>query len=115
MNIRITFRGMDHSDSIEAYARKELESKVFKFLTKEPDPINLDLILEAHKEHAHHKVELRISSKHNHFIINHEGADLYKEIDHVMKIAALEIKKQKDKYLDKRDHKPDLPDGIEKE
>lgn len=107
MNVRISFRGMDHSDSIENYARKELEAKVFKLLTKEPEPISLDLVLSASHAHAHHEVELRISSKHNHFIVKHEGPDLYIELDRVVKITAEEIKKQKGKYLDKRNHTPD--------
>jgi len=107
MNVRISFRGMDHSDSIENYAKKELEAKVFKFLKKEPDPISLDLVLSAGKTHAHHQVELRLNSKHNHFIVKHEGADLYAEIDYVIKIMAEEIKKQKSKFLDKRDQTPD--------
>lgn len=104
MNMRISFRGMDHSDSIENYAKKELELKVFKFLQKEPDPIYLDLVLSAGRTHAHHEVELRINSKHNHFIVKHEGPDLYVQIDHVIKIMAEEIKKQKSKDLDKRNH-----------
>jgi len=107
MNVRITFRGMDHSNSIEEYARKELESKIFKLLKKEPDPISFDLVLSAGRTHAHHEVELRLNSKHNHFMIKHEGADLYIELDHVIKVMAEEIKKQKGKYLDKRDHTPD--------
>lgn len=101
MNIRITFRGMDHSVAIENYATKELE-KLTKYIEKEPDPVFLDMVLEAHKQHAHHKVELRVNSKHFHFIIDRESADLYKEIDHVVKIAKEEIKKIKNKLLDKR-------------
>ncbi len=106
MNIRIAFRNMDHSDAIDAYARKELD-KVTKFLQKEDDTYHLDLVLDAAKTHAHHKVELRLNSKHYHLIASHEGADLYLEIDHVIKTMVQEVKKHKEKALDKRNH-PDM-------
>lgn len=106
MNIRITFRGMDHSVAIENYATKAADT-LTKYLEKEPEPVFMDVILEAHKQHAHHKVECRLNSKNFHFIIDREGSDLYQEIDHVMKIAKEEIKKIKDKMLDKRNH-PDI-------
>lgn len=106
MNIRIAFRGMEHSDAIETYANNELE-KLTKFLHKEPEPIYFDLVLEAGREHLHHKVELRVNSKHFHFITHREGKDLYKELDHVIKIMGQEIKKHKEKALDQRNH-PDV-------
>ena len=103
MNIRIAFRNMDHSASIEAYAQKELE-KIFKFLKNEGDLIHIDLVLDAARIHHHHKVELRLNSKHYHLVASHEGADLYQEIDYVIKTMAQEIKKHKEKSLDKRNH-----------
>lgn len=107
MNIQISFRGMDHSDLTEQYVRKALE-KAYKFLEKEPEPIKFEVILEAHRAHTHHKVEIRMHSKHNHFIVEHEGDDLYCEIDHVVKVLIEDIKKNKGKYLDRRNHKPEI-------
>jgi ribosomal subunit interface protein len=111
MNIRIAFRGMEHSNAIENYAHKELE-KLTKFLHKEPEPIYFDLVLEADKHHLHHKVELRINSKHFHFITAREGKDLYQELDHVIKVMGREIKKHKEKALDKRNHPEVTKDKI---
>lgn len=109
MKMSISFRGMDHSSSAQNYVENALKKKVYKFLEKEPEPIKIEVILEAHRQHHHHKVEVRIRSKHNHFIVEHEGPDLYKEIDVVVKRLIEEVKKQKSKYLDKRNHKLDLP------
>lgn len=106
MNTQITFRGMDHSDSVENYTKVALE-KLYKFIEKEPEPINLEIVLEAHRQHHHHKVEIRIRSKHYHFLVEHEGPDLYTEIDYVVKHLIEEIKKEKSKALDKRNEKPD--------
>jgi len=111
MDIRIAFRHMDHSVAIENYAKKEL-AKVTKFLQKEDDLIHIDFVLDAARVHAHHKVELRLNSKHYHLIASHEGADLYQEIDHVVKTMVQEIKKQKEKHVDKRNHPETLKEGY---
>lgn len=103
MDIRITFRHTEHSVALENHARKELE-KVTKLLQKEDDLIHIDFMLDAARVHAHHKVELRLNSKHYHLIASDEGADLYLLIDHVVKTMAHEIKKHKEKNLDKRNH-----------
>jgi len=106
MKIRISFRGMDHSNAAQEYIEKALQ-KIYKFIEKEPEPIQFDVILEAHRQHHHHKVEIRMRSKHNHFIVEHEGPDLYREVDHVIKRLIEDIKRKKGKYLDKRNHTPD--------
>jgi len=113
MDIRIAFRHMDHSVAIENHARKELE-KVTKFLQKEDDLIHIDLVLDAARVHAHHKVELRLNTKHYHLIASEEGPDLYVLIDHVVKTMVHEIKKHKEKHLDKRNH-PQVPEVLEEE
>jgi len=103
MNLRIAFRGMEHSGLLEDYVKKALE-KTEKFLGKEPDPIHFDVVLEAHREHHHHKAEVRLNSKNNHVILQHEDADIYVAIDYVMKHLVDEIKKNKEKQLEKRNH-----------
>lgn len=106
MNIRIAFRNMEHSTAIENYVKKELE-KVTKYLKHEDDLVNIDVVLDAARTHHHHQVEFRLNSKHYHLIASHEGADLYQEIDQTVKIMVQEVKKHKEKALDKRNH-PDI-------
>lgn len=110
MNIRISFRNMEHSDALATYTNEALQ-KIFKFIEKEPEPMHIDVILEAHRQHHHHKVEIRMSSKHYHFLLSHEGPDIYQEIDHVIKVLIEDIKKTKGKNLDKRHEKP-TPTGC---
>ncbi len=116
MNLRIAFRHMDHSDSIEAYVKKELEEKVYKFLQHEDDQATIDVVLDAARIHHHHKVEIRLNSKHYHLIASNEGADLYEQIVIVVKLLVQEIKKQKERNLDKRNHpqlkKDKFEDGL---
>ena len=102
MNIKISFRNMEHSDALTNYTNEALE-KVFKFIEREPEPIHIDVILEAHKIHAHHKVEIRMSSKHYHFLREQESPDIYQAIDYLIKVLIEDIKKTKGKNLDKRE------------
>ncbi|MFT6765229.1 MAG: ribosomal subunit interface protein [Alteromonas naphthalenivorans] len=103
MNIRIAFRGMDHSDLAEKYANKELE-KLTKYLNQDLEPLYIDLVLQADHNNTHHKVELRLNGKNLHLMASREGKDLYQEIDHVVKVMGKELKKHKGKALDKRNH-----------
>lgn len=114
MNIRIVFRHMEHSVAIENHVKKELE-KVTKFLQKEDDLVAIDIVLDAARVHHHHRVEFRLNSKHYHLIATEEGADLYEQIDHVVKTMVHEIKKQKEKNLDKRNHPETLKTHEEEE
>ncbi len=112
MNIRIAFRHMDHSDSIEAYVKKELE-KMYKFLQHEDDLVTIDVVLDAARVHHHHHVEIRLNSKHYHLVASTEGADLYEQIVQAVKNMVHEIKKQKERNLDKRNHPQIKKDKFE--
>ena len=103
MNVRIAFRGMDHSNAMETYAREAMQ-KINTFLKSEHEPISLDCVLEAARQHHHHKVEIRLTSKHYHTVVVQEGPELYLLIDTAVKITVEDIKKQKDKALSKRNH-----------
>lgn len=103
MNIRIAFRGMDHSDAIEVYARKQLE-QLNTFLKESMEPLFIDLVLEAARQHAHHKVELRLNGHNLHLMAHEEGPDLYLALEHTVKKMVSEVKKHKEKLLDKRNH-----------
>lgn len=104
MNVRIVFRAMDHSDAIEEYVHQELEHKLLKFVQKEGDLNHVDVVLDAGKIHAHHHVEIRLKSKHYHFIASDEGPDLYIAIDRAIKIIVEDVKKQKDRAISERNH-----------
>lgn len=108
MNVRLVFRGMDHSDAIEAYVHQELEHKVLRFVQREGDLVNVDVVLDAGKIHAHHYVEIRLKNKHYHFIASYEGSDLYGVLDHVIKIIVEDVKKHKDRTISERNHSPKL-------
>ena len=103
MNIVMLFRGMEHSAAVEKYTNKELR-KINKHLHQDFEPVYFDLVLESNKNKTHHEVELRLRGEDLKLIATVEGKDLYREIDHVVKVMIKELKKRKEKALDKRDH-----------
>ena len=112
MNIRIAFRGMDHSASIEEYVHKRL-GKVLHFLQREPTPLNIDVVLDAARQHHHHDVEVRLHSKHYKLMAHHEGPELYVAIDCAVDTLVKEIKKAHDKMVTERNHPYNLPEPLE--
>ncbi|MEX0849219.1 MAG: HPF/RaiA family ribosome-associated protein [Candidatus Dependentiae bacterium] len=104
MHKRITFRNMDHVAAIENYANDKL-AKIEEFLTHEPTPIYIDLVLEPSKVHEHHRVELRIKSPHYDMISNYEGPEFYKVLDRVIDVMLEELHREKRKQLDERNHR----------
>ncbi len=104
MHKRITFRNMDHVAAIENYANDKLV-KIEEFLSHEPTPIFIDLILEPSKVHEHHRVELRVKSPHYEKISNFEGPEFYKVLDRVIDVMLQELLQEKEKQLDERNHR----------
>jgi ribosomal subunit interface protein len=101
MHKRITFRNMDHSEVLEAYADKQLE-RIIDFVGNEPTPIYLDLILEPSKVHSHHRIECRLKTPNYDLVSNYEGADFYDVLDRVIDIMYRQLLNEKQKQIDER-------------
>jgi ribosomal subunit interface protein len=95
---------MDHVAAIENYANDKL-AKIEEFLSHEPTPIYIDLILEPSKVHEHHRVELRIKSPHYDMISNYEGPEFYKVLDRVIDVMLEDLHREKRKQIDERNHR----------
>lgn len=103
MQKRVTFRGMEHTPVLEEFANKHLE-RIEKLLINEPTPISIDLVLNSSPNHAHYRVELRVSAPQFTLDAHHEGPEMYQEIDTVIEKMVREIKKAKDKLDDEKKH-----------
>lgn len=96
---------MPHSDGIDQHAREKLEKiKTFLRRTEEIHPILAELFLNAHTQHAHHDVELRVKSGDIAVAAHETGADMYLAIDTVIDKIITQIKKAKERN-DDRHHK----------
>ena len=106
MNIRFAYRGMESSPAIEKYVA-EKERKLFRILKRERDPINLEIILEAHPVHAQFAVELRLHAADYHVRAQKNGTDIYGLLDETFDVLVHEIDKKKELRIDARKVKPD--------
>jgi putative sigma-54 modulation protein len=103
MNIKISFHHMPHSDALENHAREKLVK--LKTLFKRSDdqsPLNVDLSLHAHPNHAHHEAELHVRGNGHDFSAKDEGPDLYAIVDIIIDRVVSQAKKEKERSGDKK-------------
>ena len=102
MEKQITFRSMDHSDSLEQYALSHL-SKIEHFLQQsEKSPIFIHMIITGGFVHAHHKIELLIKTPHYDLVSHEENKDAYQAINNVVHTMFSELTRAKEKLVDVR-------------
>ncbi|MET0595049.1 MAG: ribosome-associated translation inhibitor RaiA [Polyangiaceae bacterium] len=78
MNIAITFRHIEPSESVKKYAQEKI-AKLQKFL-RQPMQANVTLDMEK----LEHRVEVRISSGSEHYHGKEQNEDMYASIDVVV-------------------------------
>jgi len=103
MNKRITFRNLEKTPDLQAHIEHEL-AHIETFLAKEKSPINIELILEAHKTHAYNIVEIRIKSPNYNIIVKRECPQLIAAINEVLHIAYAELGKAHELLTSKHTH-----------
>jgi putative sigma-54 modulation protein len=90
MNINITFRHLEATDSIKAYATEKI-AKLQKFL-KQPMTVKVTLSLEK----LAHGAEVRISAGSEHHEAHETSEDMYASIDKVIDKLERQIQASKD-------------------
>lgn len=96
---KITFRHMDPTPDIKNYADAALE-RVMHALEGERTPVDVHLIIEPGRPHAHHQVELLIKTPHYNVISKEEGPHPYQLLDRACDLACRKIHEQKKRLLD---------------
>ena len=103
MNVKITCRGFDHSPEIDNHVNKQL-AKTVEFLKKERSPVSLEVLIEMHKIHQHHQVTIRLHSPSYKCVAQHEGTDVFAEINEVCDRIYQQVCKQKEEWVDRHKH-----------
>ncbi len=103
MNKRISFRHMEHSPTLEGHAQEQLK-KIEDFLAHEREPIDIELVFEPHHLKAHHHVHLIIKTAEYNVIVDRYGPHMYQVLDDVLDAAYLQLRKEKEKWVDKHKH-----------
>lgn len=101
MHKRISFKNMDSELVMEKYVDQQLD-KIMKFLSNEKTPVYVDVVLEDGKVHAHFKVEVRVKSPSYDLVSHYEGPKMYDVIDEAIDRMYIELRRHKEKLVDKR-------------
>jgi ribosomal subunit interface protein len=98
---QFTFRGMEHSATIEEYARNQFE-KIERFLSHEKEPQYIHMIFTAGFTHHHHRVELQVTTPNYELIAHREGPEFYDLVSQVFDIMYHQLTEAKRKMIDER-------------
>lgn len=101
MNKQYTFRGMEHSNTIEEFANEQLK-KIEDFLAHEKEPIFLHIILTAEFTHHNNRVEFQVTGPGYTLNAHREGPELYALIGEVMDCMYKQLTEAKRKRIDTR-------------
>jgi ribosomal subunit interface protein len=100
MEKSITFANMEPTTLLEAHVNEQL-IKIERFLERERPPVFLEVILKAHRTHAHHEVSVRLQAPEYHLRAHAEGADMYKVISEAIDKLYAELRREKEKWVDR--------------
>lgn len=104
MQIKITFRAMDHSATIEKYVRAEVAT-FEQFFKREEGKPSVEVILQGHTKENHFTVEFVVKSSEYSASARVQGKDIYVTIHDATHNITQQIIKQKGKMLDKEHHR----------
>lgn len=104
MQFSVTFRHMEPTDSLKAYARERME-RIKKFL---PDPISCHVVLST--ERHHHRIDVTFQLHNGLSIAGHEITEnMYSSID----LCIAKIERQVRKYKGKIEEQRVRPHNVE--
>jgi len=94
MNLNITFKNFESSDSLKQFIQDKFK-KIQKYFNK---PLDVQVVLV--KEKINHIVDVTLSAKGFHFQVSESSEDMYSALDMVLDSVERRLKKQKDKLKD---------------
>lgn len=100
MEKKITFVGLEHSPVLDNHIVEQLK-KVEHLLEEENGPIFFEFLVEFHERHERHcKVSARLKTPHYECYAEHEGPDVYVEINEVADRLLKQLRTAKQKLVD---------------
>ncbi len=98
MQFQFSFKHMDSSDALQAYAEDKLREKIQKFVTKPVDAhVSFSVMKHEHRAHCTLRAGDGFSLE-----VEHSCSDMYGSVDHMVDKLGTQLKKQKEKL---KDHK----------
>lgn len=103
MQVKISFSGREHTPALDTYIRERLE-KIERFLADERPPVFIDIVVEFHPMHQHHRVVARVKTAQYDCLAEHEGPDEFMQINEVFDRLYKQLKTEKERHIDRRKH-----------
>lgn len=99
MQVSVTFRHMDASDSLRDHAVEKVERIVSKYLK---NAVEAHVILSSNPHRQHNMAEINIHAAHYDISAHAENADLYAGIDMAVVKVEAQLRKHKDRVNDRK-------------
>jgi putative sigma-54 modulation protein len=99
VQVNVTFRHMDASDALRAYAVEKVERVVSKYLK---NAVEAHVILDQNRHRQHHLAEINIHASNFDISAHNENGDLYAAIDFAMDKVEAQVRKHKDRINDRK-------------
>lgn len=106
MRRKITFRGMDYSDSIDKDIHEKVD-KAEKFFKNDQGPIDFQAVVEANFVKNIFVVEFRLVSTTYNIIAQAEGHDIHRVVNEAGDTFMKELAREKEKLVEKQQHSKD--------
>ncbi|MBN2267175.1 MAG: HPF/RaiA family ribosome-associated protein [Candidatus Babeliaceae bacterium] len=103
MQKKITFVGREHDPVLDNHIEEQL-GRLERFLKHEKDPVFIDMVVEFHERHQFNKVSIRIKTPHYSCYAEHEGPDVFLEINEVVGRVYEQLRNEKEKLVDTHRH-----------
>lgn len=105
MSVNISIRGLEgdgHSDAIKNYIIEHF-GKVEDFVDREEwSPVDIDINVRIGAVHANNEFEINIRGPHFKVIVKKEGSDIYQLITKVIDVTLEDLRRYKEKMVDKK-------------
>lgn len=106
MQVSVTFRHMDTSDALRAYAIEKVERIVSKYLK---NAVEGHVVFDSNKHRAQNTAEINIHAAHLDLSAHAENSDLYAGIDFAIDKLEAQMRRHKDRMNDRKG-RASLPD-----
>ena len=99
MELKITCRNCKHTPDLDNHILEQIK-KIEDFLKKERQPQILDITIDMHKTHQYNLVTANLQAADHIYFAQHEGADLFAEINEVLDRLYAQLRDFKEKRVD---------------
>lgn len=103
MNIKVNCRNCKHTPDIDQHINEQFK-RIEHFIEKDRLPQNIDVTIEMHTTHQHTVVTVNVQLADHIYFAQHEGTDVFAEINEVFDRIYAQLRDHKKKQVDHDKH-----------